>query len=117
MTYKLNNNFRVRGTVRKNQLTTNYENLTSSLLEESALQTGVLAGYSTGETNLQRYDYELVGSFNKQFGAFSVSANAGGNIHTFEYNDLTANTNSGLNVYGLYAITNSKTAPSIANTR
>lgn len=117
LTYKLNNNFRVRGTVRKNQLTTNYENLTSSLLEESALQTGVLAGYSTGETNLQRYDYELVGSFNKQFGAFSVSANAGGNIHTFEYNDLTANTNSGLNVYGLYAITNSKTAPSIANTR
>jgi len=115
--YKLNNNIRLKGTVRKNQLTTRYENITTSLLEQSALQTGVLGAYSTGESNLQRYDYELVGSYSKTFGDFGVSANAGGNIFTYEYNDLTSNTNQGLNVPGLYSISNSKANPTIGNTR
>ena len=117
LTYKLNNNIRIKGTVRKNQLTTRSENITTSLLEQSALQTGVLGSYSTSETNLQRYDYELVGSFNKTFGDFGVTFNTGGNIFTYENNNLTANTNNGLNVPGLYSISNSKASPSIGNGR
>lgn len=117
LTYKLNNNIRFRGTVRKNQLTTRYENITTSLLEQSALQTGVLGSYATGETNLQRYDYELVGSFNKTYGDFGVSFNTGGNIFTYQYNDFTASTANGLNVPGLYAISNSKANANLGNTR
>lgn len=117
LTYKMNNAFRLKGTMRKNQLTTHFENITTSLLENSGLQTGFIAGFSTGETNLQRYDFELVGSFNKAFGDLNVSANAGGNIFKFEFNDVTANTNGGLNVPDLYAIANSKNPATIGNNR
>jgi len=117
LVYKVNNDFRVKGTIRKNQQTDHYENITTSLLEESGLQTGTLAGYATGEINQQRYDYELVGSFNKTFGDFNVSVNAGGNIFKFEYNDIQANTNGGLSVPNLYALSNSKNPSTIVNNR
>jgi TonB-linked SusC/RagA family outer membrane protein len=117
LVYKINNDFRVKGTIRKNQQTDHYENITTSLLEESGLQTGTLAGYATGEINQQRYDYELVGSFNKAFGDFNVSVNGGGNIFKFEYNDIQANTNGGLSVPNLYALSNSKNPSTIVNNR
>jgi TonB-linked SusC/RagA family outer membrane protein len=117
LVYKINNDFRVKGTIRKNQQTDHFENITTSLLEESGLQTGTLAGYATGEINQQRYDYELVGSFNKAFGDFNVSVNGGGNIFKFEFNDIQANTNGGLSVPNLYALSNSKNPSTIVNNR
>ncbi len=117
LTYKLNNNFRIRGTVRKNQLTTYYENIKRSILENSALQTGILSEYATGSTNLQQNNYELIGFYNQTFGDFGVSVTAGGNIFTYNYHDVTAVTNQGLNVPDLYAITNSKADPGIGNVR
>lgn len=115
--YKMNNNFRVKASIRKNQQTDHYENIFNSLLESSGLQTGTLATYQTGEINEQRYDYELVGSFNKSFGDFNVSVNGGGNIFKYELNDLRANTNGGLNVPGLYSLNNSKNPATITNAR
>ncbi len=117
LTYKLNNHFRVRGTVRRNQLNTYNEGITTSILEQSALQTGVLGGYSTSSTSLRRTDYELLGFYTQQFGDFGVNVQAGGNIFTFKYNDVAANTNNGLNVPDLYSVSNSKAAPTIGNRR
>ncbi|PWU04259.1 MAG: hypothetical protein C5B52_01765 [Bacteroidetes bacterium] len=117
LTYKINNQFRLKGTVRKNQFNGYYENITKSILEQSGLQTGALGSYSTGNQTLSEYNYELIGTYNQKFGDFNVSALAGGNIYTYKYNDVTANTNNGLNVPGLYAIANSKSNPSIGNTR
>ncbi len=117
LTYKLNDNFRVKGTVRKNQFNGYYENITRSLLETSGLQTGILGSYSTGNQTQVEYTYEGLASYNQKFGDFNVSANVGGSVYTYKYNDVTANTNNGLNVPDLYAITNSKSNPSIGNTR
>ncbi len=117
LTYKLDNHFRIRGTVRRNQLMSYYENITTSALEEAALQTGTLAGYATGSTNLQRTDYELLAFYNNNFGDFSVNASFGGNIFKYNYNDNSSNTNQGLNVPGLYSLANSKATASIGNTR
>ena len=117
LTWKLDNHFKVRGTLRRNQLMTYYENITPTPLEESAIQTGVLGGYATGSSNLQRMDYELLGFYNNTFGDFGINASFGGNIFTYDYNDVTANTVNGLNVPGLYAVANSKADPSIGNTR
>ncbi len=117
LTYKIDNHFRVRGTVRRNQFNTYYEGYVTSILETSALQTGQLAGYSTGSSSLRRTDYELIGFYNQNFGDFGVNVQVGGNIFTYKYNDVTANTNQGLNVSNLYAISNSKSAPCIGNTR
>jgi hypothetical protein len=83
LTYKLNNNFRVKGTVRKNQLTTNYEFINPSIMQTSALQ-GELAGYSTRQTDYQEYNYEALAMFNKTVmdGNLAISASGG-------YNKLT----------------------------
>jgi TonB-linked SusC/RagA family outer membrane protein len=117
LTYKLNNEFRVKGTVRKNQLTTHFENIATSLLQNSGLQTGNTASFATGEQNIQRYDFELTGSFNKKFGDYAVSVTGGGNIFKYKQDDVTANTVAGINVPNLYAISNSKNPPTIGNIR
>ena len=117
VTWKLNNHFKVRGTVRKNQLGLNYENIVTSQLENSGLQTGELASYATGLTTANEMNYEAIAFYNQNFGDFNLSATAGGNIYTSKYYDVTANTNQGLNVPELYALSNSKSAASIGNNR
>lgn len=115
--YKLNKNFQVKGTIRKNQLTTNTENITRSILEKSASQSGLLASYYTQQTTYQEYNYELLATYNQQFKNFDVTVNAGGNILNTNYKDISAGTVNGLNVPDLYSISNSKSQPSIGNTR
>ncbi len=118
LVYKLNKNIRLKGTVRKNQLTTTYENITPSMLEASALQTGVLAGYSTGGTRYNEMNYEFLASYNqKVLEKLDISANAGANWMHTDYRSQTMNTVNGLNVPDLYAISNSKANPSIGNSR
>lgn len=117
VTYKVSNNFRIKGTIRKSQLNRYYENITPSILEFTGVQTGVLASYATGQRLDQEYSYELLGSYNQAFGDLVISANAGAVKFTYRRKDVTANTNGGLNVTDLYAISNSKTPPSIGNFR
>src|SRR5258705_1365562 len=110
VTYKLNSNFRIKGTVRKNQLTTNYENINPSILQNSAGQSGVLASYATGQTSYQEYNYEVLASFNKAImkGNLNITANGGANRLSTQYKDVNFNTNGGLNIPNLYTISNSK---------
>lgn len=116
--YKINNNFRLKGTVRKNQITTTYENIKTSLIEQSAVQTGELAGYSTGATRSNEMNYEFLASYNqKVLSKLDVSVNAGANWMHVDYRTQTMSTVNGLNVPGLYAISNSKANPSIGNAR
>jgi TonB-linked SusC/RagA family outer membrane protein len=117
LVYKLNNDFRIKGTVRKNQLTQHVENISTSLLQNSGLQTGNTASFATGEFNIQRYDFELTGAYNKKFNDFTVSVLGGGNIFKFKNDDVTAATAAGLNIPDLYAISNSKNPPVLGNTR
>lgn len=118
LTYKLNKNLRFKGTVRKNQLVTAYENIIPSALETSGAQTGVLASYATGSTNYNEMNYEFLTNFSKKFiDKLDVSANVGANWLRTNYTTNTASTVNGLNVPDLYAVSNSKANPSIGNTR
>lgn len=118
LTYQLNRHFKVRGTIRKNAISTTYENTTPSELEASGSQTGVLASFASGTTYSNTMDYEFLASWNQTFlGKLNVSVNAGANDDHFFYRDDQAATSKGLNVPGLYAIANSKQQPTITNTR
>ena len=116
--YRMNSHFSIKGTVRKNQLTTFNENITTSLLERSALQAGYLAGYSTGSTFANEYNYEGLVSYNNTFlSKLAVSANVGGNVQRTLGKSNSANTNNGLNIPDLYSISNSAAQPSVGNSR
>lgn len=115
--YKLNNNFKIRGTIRTDQFNGNVENIIPNILEYSGVQTGYLAGYGTSNTVNREWNFEGVASYNKTFGDLGVSVNAGANRLQIRNRAVSANTNNGLSVPELYAISNSKTTPSISNAR
>ncbi len=115
--YKLNSHFYVKGTVRKNQFTRSYENIFTSELAASATQTGDLPSYATGYFNYQEDNYELLAGYSQRFGDLDVSATIGGNKLSIRDFALEGSTAKGLNVPGLYALSNSKAQPNIGNTR
>jgi TonB-linked SusC/RagA family outer membrane protein len=117
LTYKLNNQFNIRATVRKNQLTTRNSYITKSILQKSANQTGVLASYQPEETDYQEYNYELLANYQQNFGNFDVSLIGGANKNTTDYMSTIMATQQGLNIDDLYSITNSKAQPSLTNDR
>lgn len=117
LTVKISKEFKIRGTVRKDGFNSNRENITPFILERSAGQTGVLAGYNTNAVVNNEWNFETVATFDKTFGDLSVTANAGANKLNIRNRNLQANTNGGLNVVGLYAIANSKNTPNIFNGR
>lgn len=118
LTYKLNNNFRIRGTYRQNYLGTSYENKTYTALQNSGTQTGTFGGYSTGQTNFKETNYELVATYTNKLGEdFSTNINAGGNILKTNYKDIGGNTVNGFNVPDLFALNNSKNPIGYFNNR
>jgi TonB-linked SusC/RagA family outer membrane protein len=116
--YTINKNFSMRATIRKNQLNTSYENITRSILEASATQTGLFASYGTGQTRSDIMNYEFIANYtNKFLGNLDVNATVGANWNRTKYQDVTMSTRNGLNVPDLYAITNSKDPIVYGNTR
>ncbi len=117
--YKMNNHFNIKATVRKNQITTFYENITTSALQKSAGQSGYLARYATGETYYREYNYEALANYTNTFfgNKLAVNVNGGANVLDIEQKSVTMNTNNGLNVPDYYAINNSVAQPSVGNGR
>lgn len=116
--YKFDNHLSIRGTVRKDILTYYYENKAKSILEASALQTGFIASYNTGQHNQNETNYELIAQYNNTFFRdLGVNVLAGGNILDYLSKDLTAGTVNGLIIYDLYSLSNSKANPSLSNSR
>ncbi len=124
LTYKFNNDLRFRFTYRKQQLTTNAEFIQRSELENSGTQTSFnyyegnnRASYGTNNTFSDRQNYEGLISYSKKIKDFSVNANAGIDILKTRTRAINANTVGGLNVQGLYSLTNSKSPINYGNTR
>lgn len=117
LNYKITNDLQIRGTYRKQQLTTDYENKIFNILETSATQTGVQGRYATGETYSNRENFEGLLSYSKKIKDFSVNANIGFDIFRSRYTDITANTNGGLNVPDFFDLPNSKNPISYDNNR
>lgn len=115
--YKLNSHFYVKGTFRRNQLTTSSESIFKSELAASATQTGDLGSYSTSYNSYIEDNYEMLAGYTQRFGNIDVSATIGGNKLSIRQYGLSAATVNGLNVPGLYSISNSKAQPTIGNTR
>ena len=118
ITYKLNNDFKIKATYRKNQLTTFGESIYNTLLENSGVQTSVTpyelnsnkAAYGTTSSFSNRQNYELLASYSKKIKAFAVNANVGIDILKTQLKQFQANTMGGLSYPGLYSLENSVNA-------
>lgn len=117
MTVKFSKNLKFKGSIRKDQFNRNLENIDPNILQTSGAQTGLLASYATHNRINSEWNFEGILSYNNTFGDFVVAANVGANRLNIRQREVAMNTNNGLNVPGLYAISNSKTTPSITNTR
>ena len=124
LTYKINNDLKVKATYRKQQLTTNDETTYRSELQFSANQMSfnpwegnANAGYGAGNTFSDRQNYEGLISYSKKIKSFQINANAGFDILKTKFRSVTANTMGGLSAPGLYALTNSKDPINYGNTR
>ncbi|WP_153796647.1 SusC/RagA family TonB-linked outer membrane protein [Foetidibacter luteolus] len=122
LTYKLNNDLRIRGTYRKQQNTAWTEQMYSSDLNNSGLQTTgntpeARGYYSTGQSYSNRENIEFLVSYSKRIKDFQVNANAGSDFFRWTSKSNGGNTNNGLNVPNLFTLANSKDPASIANYR
>lgn len=118
LTYKLNDKFKVAGFLRRNELNTSFENKTPYILEVSAFQTGVKQSYSTRQTFAREDNYEALASYSdKFFNNLTVDLNIGGNVRKNTTSFIAANTNQGLTVPDLFALSNSVDPISYSNTR
>ena len=117
MTYKVNNDLRIKGTYRKQELNTNASNIYPTELEESNNQTSFnpyentgKAAYGVGTSFSNRQNYELLVSYGKKIKDFVFNTNAGLDILKTAQKTYNLNTMGGLNVPGLYSLANSKNA-------
>lgn len=117
MTVKFSKNFRFKGAIRKDQFNSNIENILPSELEVSGVQTGLLASYATNNIINSEWNFEGVATYNQTFGDLAVTVNGGANRLNIRSREVEASTANGLNVPGLYTISNSKTTPNIINRR
>jgi TonB-linked SusC/RagA family outer membrane protein len=117
-TYKFNNNFRVKATYRRQELSTNGSNIYPSELQNSGTQIsfnpynettaeGVLASYQTGSATNLRQNVEGLAIFEKKFKNFSTSATVGFDFLTLRNRSYNANTSGGLVIPGVYSLANS----------
>lgn len=117
LTYKINSDFKLRGTYRKSLVNTWSENRTYYLLERSARQTGLRAGYATSETFFADDRYELIGTYNKKINDFGVDILAGGEIVKITNKGINANTRDGLYIPDYFALNNSLSPIAYGNSR
>ena len=117
LTYKLNKDFKITATYRKQQNTTFGESKYSSQLANSALQTGQLGSYGTSTSFSNRRNLEFLATYTKKIKDFSIEANVGADFFRWVSKSNSANTNNGLSVADLFTIANSVDQPSVGNGR
>lgn len=116
--YNVNKNLSFRASIRKNALNVSYENITRTIIEQSAAQTGTLASYGTGQSRYDEMNYEFISTYKKKFlKKLEASANIGANIAKINSKAVDMSTKNGLSVPDLYAIANSKDPLNYSNSR
>jgi TonB-linked SusC/RagA family outer membrane protein len=122
LSYKIMEGLTFKGTYRRQQTNQWYEEkYLSDLFESQTQATGNEARYkgfyrTYGSYN-NRENYEMLLSFTRKFGDFSVNANAGTDFFKTIFRDNNAQTVDGLNIRNLFTIANSKSQPSVGNGR
>ncbi len=117
LTYKVNNDLRFRGAVRKNHVTSNAENFGKYILETSATQTGERASYSTRQTFFDDNRFEFTGIYNKKVKDFNIDLLAGSEFVRITSRDLQAGTANGLYIPDFFSLNNSIDPITKADTR
>lgn len=122
LTYKLNNDFRVRATYRKQQNNAWGEERYSSDLAISGTQTigncpECRGYYSTSTSTSNRENLELMATYSKKIKDFTLNANVGTDFFRWVFKSNSAETVNGLNVPNLFSIGNSKDQPIVNNGR
>ncbi|WP_460559179.1 SusC/RagA family TonB-linked outer membrane protein [Ferruginibacter profundus] len=115
LTYKFNNDLKIKATYRKNQLTTFGESIYKDVLQNSGVQTSVTpyelnsnkAAYGTTSSFSNRQNYELLATYTKKLREFALNANAGVDILKTQLKQFQANTMGGLSYPDLYSLENS----------
>ncbi|MEJ7693383.1 SusC/RagA family TonB-linked outer membrane protein [Daejeonella sp.] len=120
--YKINNDFTLSGTYRKQQNTAFAEEAYSSRLNESGLQTTgnspeAKGFYSTGTSFSNRQNLEFLLSYKKNIKDFSINANVGSDFFTAIAKSNGSSTNNGLSVPDLFTAQNSVDPATISNGR
>jgi len=115
LTYKVNNDLKIKATYRKQALDAESSRIYPTELETSNNQstfnpfegTG-LAAYGVANSGSNRQNYELLATYGKKVRDFQFNANAGLDILRTKLTGSNQNTLGGLNVPGLYTLSNSK---------
>lgn len=114
--YRITNDWDITGTYRLNYRTTRSETKTPSIIENSAGQAGFISGFTNDNTKYTEQNAEVVSTYRKTFGDFSVDALAGGNYLTWKARDSSRATSGGLTTPDLFEISNSSSAPTLGAT-
>lgn len=107
LTYKINNDIRIRGAFRKNYVAANNETKNYYILETSATQTGQRAGYTTGQSFFNDDRIELIGTYAKKVNDFNIDFLLGGETTKISQTALSANTRNGLYIPDYFSLNNS----------
>ena len=86
---------------------------TSDSLVEERINVGSVdvSSYSRINRSRSEFNYNLRVNFNKNLGKISLNGNLGTNLREENYSSISAATNGGLNIRGLYTLANSANAP------
>lgn len=123
LNYKITKDLSLRGTYRRQQNFTWFEEKFSSDLALSGTQTTgnearAKGYYATSESNSNRQNLEFMATYNRKLTEdFSLNLNAGTDFFHWRYKSNGGNTNEGLNVPNLFTLQNSKSTASILNDR
>lgn len=133
LTYKLNNDFSIRGTYRKQYLTISQDVTVNDILQYSIGQGSVnnsyyyngvqpaantgKAYYGTRQSRSNRNTYELVSTYRKKIKDFQLNANAGIESVQISAKSITAGTNGGFKTPGSFTLNNSKNTIDYSDTR
>lgn len=122
LTYKINSDFTIKGTYRKQQNNVWFESKFSSDLAFSGLQTTgnesrARGYYATNQSYSNRQNVEFLANYTKTFGDFNVNVNLGSDFFSWTSKSLAANTNNGLNVPNLFTLGNSRDQATVSNGR
>ena len=122
LTYKVTKDLNLRATYRKQQNTTWYEEKYRSELNESGTQTQGndsrnYGYYSTGTTYSNRRNIELIATYKKKIADFDIDAMVGTDFFKWVSKENRGNTNQGLNVPNLFALSNSVNQATQENSR
>jgi TonB-linked SusC/RagA family outer membrane protein len=105
--YKLTKDLTLNATVRNNTLNTDVRNITKSILESSALQSGYLADLTVADQKYKEFNYEFVANYRKTIKKISFDGLLGANVLDIKTWNKTASTDGGLIVPDVYELTNS----------